>query len=243
MSDIVKAMAKEQEYLEYRKKGEEPFHLVDAMKELGFESLEEYFKTKAKHELKAMNFKLINASSPQSCVQDIFNVIFNKENAVIFVNIDHVLVWTQVNSSCNDEYCTAQHIPIVPVGANGTGTLVSTPGDFGIGICFPKKESMNLALIVNGFIDIFRKYTDKELTNQGNDIMYDGKKVCGFTWYNKNDMFMVISPMSFSEKSELVSNICTNKPQIKQVGYIDFMDRDTLKQEVTEWLQIRELST
>lgn len=241
MKDIVKAIEKEQEYLNYRMKGEEPFHLVDAVKECGFESLEEYFETKTKYEFESIDFRRIVASSPQACVTDIFNVISGKENAVIFVDIDHTLVWTQVNSSCNDEYCTAQHIPIIPVGANGTGTLVSTPNDFGIGICIRQKANMNLTFLVNGFVNIFKKYTDKEIVNQGNDIMYDGKKVCGFTWYNTNDMFMIISPISFSEKADLVSTICTNKPQIKQVGYIDFMDRDMLKREVEEWLQVHSM--
>ena len=238
MKNLEKAIKKEKEYLSYRMKGEEPFHFIDAVKELGFESLEEYFKAKEDYDFKQHNFKLINATSPKDCVADIFDVITNKKNAVIFVNIDHTLVWTQVNSGCNMEYCIANNIPIIPVGANGTGTLVSTPNDFGIGICIHKNDKYNLNYIVNGFVNIFRKYTDKEIINQGNDIMYDGKKVCGFTCYDMNNMFMVISPISFSEKAELVKNICTNKPQVKQVGYIDFMNRDMLRQEVVEWLQL-----
>lgn len=238
MSNIVKAIEKEKEYLEYRIKGEEPFHLVDAVREYGFETLQEYFEAKTKHEFESISFKVINAASPQSCVKDIFDVIANKKNAVIFVDIDHTLVWTQINSGCNIEYCKENNIPIIPVGANGNGTLVSTPNDFGIGICIYKDNRINLEFIVNGFIKIFRKYTDKKVINQGNDIMYDGKKICGFTYYDLNNMFMVISPISFSEKADLVSNICTNKPQVKQVGYIDFMDRDMLRQEVSEWLQV-----
>ena len=125
------------------------------------------------------------------------------------------------------------------MGSNGTGTLVSTPNDFGVGICIYKDKRFDLAYIVNGFVEIFRKYTDKEVINQGNDILYDGKKICGFTYYNTDNMFMVISPISFSEKAELVANICTNKPQLKQVGFIDFMDRDMLRQEVTEWIGLQ----
>lgn len=239
MKDLEKAIKKEQEYLSYRMKGEEPFHFIDAVKECGFDSIDEYFKAKRDYSFKQNNFKIINATSPKDCVTDIFDVITNKKNAVIFVNIDHTLVWTQVNSGCNMAYCIANNIPIIPVGANGTGTLVSTPNDFGIGICIHKNDKYNLNYIVNGFVNIFRKYTDKEIINQGNDIMYDGKKVCGFTFYDMNNMFMVISPISFSEKAELVKNICTNKPQVKQVGYIDFMDRNMLRQEVTEWLLIQ----
>ena len=235
--DIIGAMNKEREYLSFRAKGEEPYHLVDAVKEYGFESLKEYFEAKKKYNFSSIPFKVINAESPKSCVADIFDVITNKKNAIIFVNIDKVIVWTQKNSGCNVEYCIENNIPIIPVGSEGTGTLVSTPNDFGIGICIHKDDRYDLKYIVNGFVNIFRKYTDKEVINQGNDIMYDGKKVCGFTFYDTNNMFMVISPISFSDKTDLVINICTNKPQTKQVGYIDFMNREQLRWEVLEWLK------
>lgn len=239
MNDIAKAIAKEQEYLSYRMKDEEPYSLQDALKEYGFKSLHEYFKAKKDYEFQSISFKVINATSPKSCVNDIVDVLTNKKNAVIFVPINNTIVWTQINSGCNIKYCAENNIPIIPVGANGTGTLVSTPGDFGIGICIHKDSRYDLDYIVNGFANIFRKYTDKEIINQGNDIMYNGKKVCGFTYYDTNNMFMVISPISFSEKAELISNICTNKPQTKEVGYIDFMDRNMLREEVAKWLELQ----
>ena len=240
MGDIVKAIEKEKEYLSYRMKGEEPFHLVDAVKECGFESLNDYFEMKKEYEFRTRTFEVINADSPQSCVKDIFNVITNKKDAVIFVDINHTIVWTQLNSDCNTEYCITNNIPIIPVGSNGTGTLVSTPNDFGIGICVHNGGKFDLDFLVNEFIKIFCKYTNKEIVNKGNDIMYDGKKICGFTYYQTNDIFMIISPISFSEKTELVSTICTKK-QEKPVGYIDFMDRQSLKQEVLEWLQVHSI--
>lgn len=236
MNKIEKAIEIEKTYLKHRMNEEEPFHLVDAIKECGFETLQEYFYKKTEYEFKTIPFEIIDANSPQESVESIFNVITKKKNAIIFVDINHTMVWTQVNSGCNVEYCISNNIPIVPVGANGTGTLVSTPNDFGIGICIHKDSRFDLRYIVNIFVNIFRKYTDKEIINDGNDIMYDGKKICGFTYYDTNNMFMVISPMSFSEKSELVSNICTKK-QVKPVGYIDFMDRDMLRKEVLAWMQ------
>ena len=237
MKDIEKAIEVEKEYLEYRMKGEEPFHLVDKIKECGFESLEEYFNSKKAYNLAHVDFEVINAASPRESVESIFKVINEKKNAVIFVDIDEDMAWIQVNSGYNVDYCYENNIPVVPVGATGTGTLVSTTGDLGIGICVHKDSGIDLECLIDGFISIFRKYTDKEIINLGNDIMYDGKKVCGFTSYDLNNMFMVISPISLSPKSELVANICTKK-QVKKVGYIDFMNRDMLRREVSEWLRV-----
>ena len=237
MQDIVKAMEREQEYLSYRVKNEEPFHLVDAVKECGFETLDEYFDAKRRWRFDQITFEVIYAASPQSSVENIFDVITKRKNAVIFVDVDAVTVWTQINSGCNTEYCLEHELPIVPVGATGTGTLVSTPGDWGVGICVHKDSGFDLKFFVDGFINIFRKYTDKEIANQGNDIMYDGEKICGFTTYDVDGMFMVISPISMTPKAELVANVCT-KPAIKPVGHIDFMSRDTLRREVERWLGV-----
>lgn len=239
MKDIIKAIEIEKIYLQHRARGEEPFHLIDKIKECGFNDLSDYFYAKQQHDFIKNPFIEINAKSPKDCVEDIFDVIINKKNSVIFVDIDYTLVWTQLNSGCDTNYCKENKIPIIPVGAKGDGTLVSTPGDFGIGICVYKNENFNLSYFVNEFVKIFKKYTDKEIVNQGNDIMYNGKKICGFTYYDDNNMFMIISPISFSEKSDLVTKICTNKTQTKEVGYIDFMTREELRMEVKRWLDLQ----
>lgn len=237
MKDIEKAIEIEKEYLERKLHGEYPFHLVDKIKECGFDSLAEYFKIKNDRDFKFGQFKIVDPSSPEQCIRDVFDIITQKKNAVIFFDIDSTVVWAQIGAECNVKYCLEHKIPIIPVKTNGNGALVSTPNDFGVGIGIRKDSRFDFTYFVNSFVDILRKYTDKEVINQGNDIMYDGKKVCGFTFYDMNDMFVVISPISFSEKSELVSNICT-KPQIKRAGHIDFMSRDDLRKEVSEWLQI-----
>ena len=67
--------------------------------------------------------------------------------------------------------------------------------------------------------------------------MYDGKKICGFGFYETQDVVMIITPVSFSDKTDLISKICKKK-QVKIPGYIDFMSKDSLKQEVIKWLQV-----
>ena len=57
--DIVKAIEKEQEYLFYRRNGDEPFHLVDAIKECGFDTLEEYFAAKKEYGFNHLSFAYI----------------------------------------------------------------------------------------------------------------------------------------------------------------------------------------
>ena len=84
MKDIVKAIEKEQEYLEYRMKGQEPYHLVDAIKELGFENLAEYFKTKKDYNFKSLQFEIIE-ESPFNAIEEVLNIIKEQKTAVLFV--------------------------------------------------------------------------------------------------------------------------------------------------------------
>jgi hypothetical protein len=51
-------------------------------------------------------------------------------------------------------------------------------------------------------------------------------------------MLMFVTLVSFSEKSKLIGNICL-KNSGKIAGYIDFMDADTLREEICLWLQIQ----
>lgn len=236
MTNIEKAIAKEKEYISYRMKGEEPFHLVDAVRDCGFDSLDDYFRAKKQRVISYLSFGAVEAT-PFKAIEEVMRVITARKQSVIFVNIDRSVVWPTSSKEYREDYCLLNNIPLLFTNAKIGSTLVSTPGDLGVGICVRKDSGVDVDSIIDGFINIFRKYTDKEIVNMGNDIMYDGMKICGFTSYDTNDMLAVISPMSLSPKKELVTNVCTKK-QNKPVGYIDFMTRDNLRKEILEWLQV-----
>lgn len=234
MADILGAIEKEKEYLAYRMRGEEPFHLVDAVKEYGFESLEEYFNAKRDYEFSQLEFEIID-TTPEKAIADVLECINEKKTAVLFTVTDKTLVWNGNNSEFNESYCEECGIPIYPLYTGG-GTIVSTPGDLNIGICFPEISGLNARYILNGFTKIFKKYTNEEVKIDGNDILIGGRKVLGSSVYKKNGMFVFITPVSLSEKEELIGEICL-KHSTKQPGYIGFMDAETLREETEKWLK------
>ena len=236
MSNIAKAIEKEKEYLAHRMNGKEPFHLVDAIKECGFESLTAYFEAKRDHDFETLGFQVVEPATLKAIVE-VVKAVAAKKPTVVMVDIDRTVVFPRNDAEYDKGYCAEHGIPILPVPTAGNGALVSLAGDFGIGICIPKMEGITLEYILDGMIHIFRKYTDKPVYNEGNDIMYDGKKVCGFAFFQTSDVVMAISPVSLTEKTELISKICKKK-QTKIPGYIDFMTRDELRDEVKEWLKI-----
>jgi lipoate-protein ligase A len=234
--NIKKAIEKEKEYLDYRKQDKEPFHLVDAIKEFGFESLDEYFRAKKKQSFVDSGFAFIE-KEPISGIVECIRLLALQKPFVLFANSDVKFVF-HGNSEINREYCEKNDIPIVPIHTNG-GAIVNLPGDFSFCICCKKELIGDASYILEGVRDILQKYTDKPVSVDNNDILVDGLKVCGSASYNKQKYFMFVGYFSFSDKSKLISNICTTTKVGKDVGFIDFIDRDILRQEVKEWLQIK----
>lgn len=234
MKDLEKAIKKEQKYLEHRKKGKEPFHFIDAVKECGFEGLADYFNTKKKYKFKSLKFNILE-TTPLNAISKVLEVIRDKKTAVLFADTLSTIVWNGDGSEFNREYCLKHSIPVLPLYTKG-GTIVSSKGDLNIGICFPRKADYELLDILNGFANIFRKYTDKKVEVQGNDIIIDGYKVMGSSVYDNKHMLMFITPVSMSDKREIIENVCL-KQSDKIPGYIDFMSNEELRQEVVEWLR------
>lgn len=230
--DIIGAMNKEREYLSFRVKGEEPFHLVDAVKEYGFDSLKNYFEAKKDYEFSKLKFEVVE-TTPDKAIKDVLDTIAKQKNSILFAVTDKTLVWNGDNGQYDAEYCNECGIPIYPLYTGG-GTIVSTAGDLNIGICFPADLTVDENYILNKFAQTFRKYTDKSVKVSGNDILIDNIKVLGSSIYKENGMFMFITPVSLSNKTDLICKICL-KHSTKQPGNIDFMNAETLKNEVMSW--------
>lgn len=234
MADIIGAIEKEREYLSFRMRGEEPYHLVDAVREFGFESLEEYFEAKRDYEFSQLEFEVIE-TTPEKAIADVLECINEKKTAVLFTVTDKTLVWNGNGSEFNESYCEECGIPIYPLYTNG-GTIVSTAGDLNVGLCYPDNKEFNARYILGKLSEILKKYTDKTVTVDGNDLLIGGLKVLGSSVYKQNGMFMFITPVSLSEKEELIGEICL-KHSTKQPGHIDFMDARTLREEAEKWLK------
>ena len=231
--DIIGAMEKEREYLSFRMKGEEPFHLVDAVKEYGFDSLKDYFDAKINYQFSQLRFEVVE-TTPERAISDVMATIEAKKTAILFAVTNKTIVWNGNQGEYNASYCEECGIPIYPLGTNG-GTIVSTPGDLNIGICFPEIKGLDAKYILNGFSEIFKKYTNKIIEVDRNDLLIAGRKILGSSVYKQNGMFVFITPVSLSKKENLICEICL-KHSTKQPSHIDFMTADILCQEVEQWL-------
>lgn len=239
--DIVKAMALEESYIEHRMRDKEPFHLVDAVKECGFESIDEYFMAKKAYFFSRLDFELVEETMPNG-VAEIFKMIQMNHAGVLFVdwNETYVVCANRGLEEFNRQYCEKNNITFFPLHTPG-GTIVGSTGDFSFGVCVPDNINVDTPFILNGVKDILQKHTEKEVSINGNDILVDEKKICGSANYKGEGVLMVIMHFSFSDWSELITNICTTSKIGKEVSHIDFMTKAEFKQEVSKWLRVHSI--
>lgn len=233
MKDIKGAMAKEREYLSYRMKGEEPYHWADAVKEYGFESIKEYSEAKRDYEFSQIKFEVVE-TVPERYIEDLFANITKQNNVLLLCDVNETVIAHGNNTEFNTEYCNECGYKIFPLYAGG-GTIVFTNGDLAVGIMLKQNKIFGRDYLLKSVARIISKYTDKTVEVTGNDILVGGEKISGSTTYEKNDMFAVIFNLSFSDKSEIINNVCLKHSE-KHPGYIDFMTREDFKREVIEWL-------
>lgn len=235
MADITKAIKKEQEYLSYRAENKEPFHLVDAIKKYGFNSLDEYFQAKKECEIKQLGFTY-DECNPKNCLSKVFATIANGETKFLFMISDTTFVFN-CSDDFDEEFCKSNNITVYQTEAKG-GTIVSTPGDVSFCICVPKETDIDVGYILKHIAAILSKYMDG-IAVDGNDILRDGKKVLGSANYYQNDMFALVSHVSFNDNSELISKICREPKSGKFPGRLLNITPEQFKQEVFEWLQVK----
>lgn len=238
MKDIKKAIEIEKYYLECRKKNEYPFHLASKVRECGFESLEEFQKTKQEYQLLNLRFKFHNVAQSE-IVHEVHRVLTDKIIGIWFSDSEETCVFNgnQGEQTFNSTFCKENGITTYNYLTSG-GSIVHKAGDFSFGVSCPVEYGIDANFILSILKDILQKHTSMLLTVNGNDILMDGSKICGSATYKVGGVFLFLSYFSFSDHLDLIRHICPPPKSGKTPGYIDFMTREQLKQEVSEWLQI-----
>lgn len=201
MSNIVKAIEKEKEYLSHRMNGVEPFHLVDAVKEYGFDSLEDYFTAKQKYEVSKMNIVKFESREAVSTIQ---HFIINQQYGIAYCVHDEKSVLVSETSAIDKDFCDEMGYKVFETQHSG-GAVVVSVGDVSV-IFFGKIGNDFMSNFANYLID---KYKEKGLdaTFDGNDVLVDGYKISGLS----------ATPYGHIQYSTIHIGINTNLDHIKAI--------------------------
>lgn len=238
MMDVKKAIEYEKEYIACRLKGEYPYHFIDKVRECGFDSIEQFKEEKRNYEFDQLEFDY-EETNQVDCLNRVFDTIDNKKVRVLFATTDNTFVFAGDNSDYNEDYCKANNIPIYPIKTHG-GAIVSVKGDLSVGICVPESIGVDRTFILNKLKDVLKeRLGDIEIDN--NDILVNGKKVCGSASYKKNGMFMFVAHISFNNNKDLIDKICTknkNNTNTKTPFKLECITDYDFRKGVLKWLRV-----
>lgn len=232
MRDIQRAIAVEREYIQYRLDGAEPYSLADAIEDCGFDDLEDYYAVKLDHLVGVLDFYICDEPSDLGA-QLTIDATANKIPFAVFCKATSTGVY-HGDEDLDAGYCAEHGIPILEYHSSG-GNIVITEGDMAIGLSVPVK-GVSADYILKHLADIIAKYEDDVCVDR-NDIMVGGKKVAGSANYHTESGIGFVIHFSFSDKTDLIRNICTDSPSIKRPGFLERISPEQLRQEVITWLQ------
>lgn len=236
MKNIKEAIELEKQYIQFRLEGKEPFSFVEEIQKLGYENLKKYSDAKLEYQISELDFT-VEEVYPFSAAAVMLELMREKKNGILLMDTDRTVVY-HGSEDFNREYCEENNIPVIEHYSVG-GTLVASDKEFSIGICMPRLQGLSteyMLLKLKGILDKY--YQENEVTIDNNDILINGRKVCGTTVYPTQEIFGFLAQFSFDDKSELIEKICypsksgSNKP----VGYIDKLTREELREEILLWL-------
>lgn len=236
MKNIKEAIELEQQYIQFRLENKEPFSLAEEIKKYGFTNLDEYFDEKLKYQISQLNFT-VEEVLPFTAADAMLQLIQERKNGILLMNTDQTVVY-HGSEDFNREYCEQNNIPVIEHYSIG-GTLVASDGELSIGVCMPRLEGINREYMLLKLKEIFDKYYEQgEVVIDNNDLLINGKKVCGTTVYPIKEVFGFLAQFSFDDKTDLISKICypSKSGSSKQPGFIDKITRKQLREEVIAWL-------
>lgn len=173
MTNIEKAIEKEKEYLSYRMRGEEPFHLVDAVRGFGYNSLDEYFTAKRRYEISHMSVVKVRSAEADSTIQD---YIVNQKHGFAYCVHDVKMCFVASADAVNADVCAEYGYTVIDTKHTG-GAVVVSEGDVSV-IHFGEVGNSVMHDFVMYLLDKY-KARGLDATYEDNDVLIDGYKISG----------------------------------------------------------------
>lgn len=208
MTDIMKAIDKEKEYLSYRMEGKEPFHLVDAVKDCGFNSLDDYFATKRRYEVSQMPIVKVASKDATATIRD---SIVNQKHGFAYCVHDEKLAFVAKAEDINADACEEYGYTAIDTKHTG-GVVVVNKGDMSV-VHFGAVGNVVMKDFAMYLID---KYKERGLnaTYEDNDVLIDGYKISGLSATTYGNLQYSTIHIGINTNVDHIKQIC-RKPMTK----------------------------
>lgn len=237
--NILQGIKIQEKYLhDIEENGESNIVFADAIKDLGFSSLDDFFSQKALYQLRTSFQNQHYTTTPAQIMNLSRECIQNKRCAVIDADVENncVHIGFGKDTVINTEYCKQHNIEVYPYDGYG-GAIVSGTGDYNLTLIFSDNIDIDTSVILKQIQRILSKYFDDVIVDS-NDILIDGKKVMGATYAHANNMVFLGVAFAFVYHPDIVTAICGTPKTGKEIGCInpEILSRDQFKKELLSWL-------
>ena len=235
MKNIELAVQKEQEYLQEKVvNGNNKANIFEYLKVAGYDDLEEFRRDKIYFSIRACNITPITDSA--TVLQPLaYQYYQNKVPFCFFVEYDKPFALVPFEFA-DDEKFSQYGLDCFRCGYEKGGIIISNEKDFRLCIAIPYIDDFNK--IFKERIFNFLKEYYPELSLDGNDFMYDGKKVAGTVDFKHNGMYMFAINISIIDMYDIINELGIKKEKIPGcLPYIDNL-KNILKTEVESWLKV-----
>lgn len=237
--NVLQGIKIQEKYLhDIEENGESNIVFADAIKDLGFSSLDDFFSQKSLYLMR----QALCGNYLHSTTAEIMNLsrryIQSKEYVVVDADTDTTCVHLgQGKDTVIDmDYCMEHGIEIYPYDGYG-GAIVSGKGDYSLTMVLPDNIDIGAPVVLNQIKTLLlQHFNDVEV--QGNDVLLDGKKVVGATTAQADGVVFLGFAVSFAIQPTVVTAVCGTPRTGKQIGNIDpeIYSREQFKKELLEWL-------
>ena len=238
MSDIIKAIKVEKNYLKLIDKGKvkDKFNFKERLELCGYTNLNKFRNDKLDYLFKNAKFN-IDITSPKSVINDIQKAIQTNKNVWYNYYNDQKLVYVGKDKTYNKQYCIDNNIVVIPFLYSG-GMIVTTKFDYGLVIVSNIKGLMPR---LQKYLQLSLRNLGIETTLNGNDLLLNNYKIIGGA---RKDLTKIYTgyyfQISFQVNKVDIDNIC-NKKIIKIPKGINYfypnITREMLWKELKKWLQ------
>jgi hypothetical protein len=235
MKNIELAIQKEQEYLQEKVvNGNNKANIFKYLIVAGYDDLEEFRRDKMYYGIKKCNITPVTDSA--TVLQPL--AYQNYQNSIpfcFFVEYDKPFALVPFGFT-DDERFSQYGLDCFRCGYENGGIIVTDQRDFRFCIAIPESDNCNKRLQERIFN--FLKGYYPELSMDGNDFMYDGKKVAGIVDFTYNGMYMFAINVSIIDMYDTINELGIIKDKIP--GCLPHIDnlKNILKNEVESWLRV-----
>ena len=236
MRDIAGAIAAEQQYIQDRIYNHLTVNIYDYLLPYGYVNLNDYFRDKHYYQLAHCGV-VQHECTPQSAIPEIQTYMANGTPGLWIPESNHIFAWGCQDEKVNRALFAEYDIPVYDVPALG-GAMISGPEDIGVCVIIPSSIGVGTNHILNRLLEFFSSRADENniFVRDGNDILYNGKKIIGVTQNNlDNGMFVFWGHVSIVDRADLVYAICP-PTGAKAPGFIgNLFTRAELINEIKCW--------